>query len=404
MTTSDVSGSAPCEYEAGTLWSNVSVRVGAKCDERRFRAPAGCTVLPCRRSVLLSSVVFATTSCNRGRATNQPIRLVLAGTPAILAYLPHTLAQQLDFYRNEGLRLEIDAVPGGTKGVQALLGGSADVVVGYYDHAIRMAAQRQAIRSFVTMTRYPGNIVVTSAARSKSTRTIEDLKKCVVGVSDLGSQSHLFLNYLLVRHGLTPSDVTAMPTGSQSAAIAALEHGNLDAWSGFDPGVTQFRRRHPLARILANVSTGSGVRSVFGVNAYPGSVLYTRAEWLERNPGDAARLTRAILKGLRYIQEHSPEQIMEVVPDSHLGEDRAVYREALGNARAAHELTQLFRKWSPVGRCISTEAASNVAGCYMRRVWPCWNQEVCILRSPVILRLCTFCNDIRILDAGRFNG
>lgn len=41
--------------------------------------------------------------------------------------------------------------------------------------------------------------------------------------ASLGGQAHFFLNYLLARHGLAPSDVTAIATKSQPAAIAALE-------------------------------------------------------------------------------------------------------------------------------------------------------------------------------------
>ena len=209
-----------------------------------------------RRSFVIYSAALAAASCNRQRAGGEQIRLVTAGTPATLAYLPHALAQQLNLYTDEGLALTLDAVPGGTKGVQALVGGSADVVVGYYDHSVQMAAQGQAIRSFITMTRYPGNILVVSAAKSKNVQTVEDLKHLTVGVSDLGSQSHLFLNYVLLRHGLASSDVTAIATGSQRAAVAALEHGTLDAWSGFDPGAAQYRKRHPFARVLADAPSG----------------------------------------------------------------------------------------------------------------------------------------------------
>lgn len=156
-----------------------------------------------RRSFLVSSAIAAGACARRG-PTPQRLRLVVAGTPATLAFLPHTVAQQLNFYRKEGLLLAIDAVPGGTKGAQALLGGSADVVLGFYDHSIRIAAQGQFVQAFVTMIRYPGNVVITSPQASARIRTVEDLKGASVGVPDLGSQAHLVLNYLLSRHGLAP--------------------------------------------------------------------------------------------------------------------------------------------------------------------------------------------------------
>jgi NitT/TauT family transport system substrate-binding protein len=224
-----------------------------------------------------------------------------------------------------------------------------------------MAAQGQAIRSFITMTRYPGNILVVSAAKSKTVQTVEDLKNSTVGVSDLGSQSHLFLNYVLLRHGLAPSDVTTIATGTHRAAVAALEHGTLDAWSGFDPGAAQYRKRYPVARVLADARLETGVRNIFGVNAYPGSVLYAKADWLQRNPENAARLARAVLKSLHWIQEHSPEQIMENVPPSYFGEDRAVYREALTNAMAMYSPDGMMPPDGPSAARKVLEASLDVA-------------------------------------------
>jgi len=155
------------------------------------------------------------------------------------------------------------------------------------------------------------------------------LKGSSVGVPDLGSQAHLVLNYLLVQHGLTPWDVTPVAMGSQNAALAALERGRIDALSNFEPVVTQLQKRHPNIRILADARTEKGVRDTFGVDAYPGSVLYAKADWLRRNTDTARRLARAIQSSLHWIHQHSPDEIVSVVPPAHLGEDRSIYREAL---------------------------------------------------------------------------
>jgi NitT/TauT family transport system substrate-binding protein len=71
------------------------------------------------------------------------------------------------------------------------------------------------------------------------------------------------------------------------------------------------------------------VREIFGVDAYPGSVLYAKADWLRDNTDTARRLARAIQASLRWIHQHSMDEIMSVVPPAHFGEDRSVYREAL---------------------------------------------------------------------------
>src|SRR3954447_13048331 len=308
-------------------------------------------ILPCCWSLVFLFVILMTGGCQRRSVPGQPVRIVVGGNASSPTILPHTLALELKLYEKEGVKTAIEIVPGGNKALQALLGGSADVVVGYYEHTVRMAAQGQALRSFVTMTHYPGNVLIVSPTASQSKRTIEDLKNSFVGVSDLGSQGHFFLNYVLSRHGLSPADVTAVSmSGSMTAAVAALEHGKVDAWSGFEPGVTQLRKRHPSARILVDARTEKGVREIFGVDAYPGSVLYTRADWLQRNPDTAGRLARAIQGSLRWIHEHSPDQIMERVPAAYIGEDRATYREALVNSGYSPGLGHLCKRRHSLAR------------------------------------------------------
>jgi NitT/TauT family transport system substrate-binding protein len=238
----------------------------------------------------------------------------VAGTPGNLAFLPHTLARELGFYRQNRLEVQIDAVPGGTKAMQALLGGSADVVVGYYDHPIRVAAQGRAVKSFVVMTRYPGNVLIVSPATKRDIRRIKDLKGAAVGVPDPGSQLHLFVNYALSRNGLSPSDITVVSVGDQAGGVAALEHGKIDVWSGLDPGVAQVLHRHPDARILIDARNRQGVRKAFGSDIYPGAVLYSTAAWLGNNPRIATGLARALVQSLDWIHQHSPEEIVAKIP------------------------------------------------------------------------------------------
>lgn len=91
-----------------------------------------------------------------GSGVGTRVRMALAGSPGGMMCLPHTIAQELGFCRQQRLEIVVEEVNGGSRGMQALLGGSADVVIGYYEHSIRVAAQGRRVRSFVTMTRYPG--------------------------------------------------------------------------------------------------------------------------------------------------------------------------------------------------------------------------------------------------------
>ena len=80
-------------------------------------------------------------------------------------------------------------------------------------------------------------------------RGLQDLRNGVIGVSDLGSQAHWFINYLALRHGVPPGALKVVAVGTQPNAVAALEKGSIDVWPGFEPGVTRVLRRHPETNI-----------------------------------------------------------------------------------------------------------------------------------------------------------
>jgi len=269
------------------------------------------------------------TGCARRQAPE--IRIAVGGAEQIV-YLPTTLAQQLGFYEAEGVRVKLESFPGGAKSLQALLGGSADVVSGFYDHTLQMAAEGRRLKAFALMLHYPGMALVVAPQKSGAIRRIEDLKGASVGVTAPGSSTHMLINYLLVKHGLTPADISAIGIGGGAGAAAAVERGKVDAAIVTDPVLTQILKRHPHLRILADARQASGVKEIFGTETYPASVFYSTTEWIERNPETAGKLARAMRKTLEWMQQHSPEQIAGKMPAAYRGEDAAVYVEALRNS------------------------------------------------------------------------
>lgn len=252
------------------------------------------------------------------------VRLAVGGTAQVV-YLPTTLAQQLGYYAEEGLNVTIQDFPGGSKALQALNGGSADVVSGFYDHTIQMAAEGRRLQAFVSILRYPALALVTL----KPAARIADLKGAVVGVTAPGSSTHMFLNYLLLKNGVSPDAVSVTGIGSAATAVAAMERGSVAAAVMIDPALSQLARRAAGLKILADTRTAAGVRATFGVDSYPASVFYSTAGWLERNPETARRLARAMTRTLAWMQAHSAREIALKMPEAHRGGDLEVYVEAI---------------------------------------------------------------------------
>ena len=256
------------------------------------------------------------------------VRIAVGGQNQMV-YLPTTLAQELGFYKEEGIDAELQDFAGGAKALQAAVGGSADVVSGFYDHTIQMAAEGREYVAFVTMLRFPGLVLVTSPQSAATLKTVADLKGHIAGVTTAGSSSQMLLTYILQRHGLAADAVSITAIGSAATAIAALEHGKVDVGMIADPAYTLVHRRNPGVKVLADLRTAAGVQAALGAPAYPASVLYAQGNWIRANRDTTARLARAITRTLAWMHAHTPEEIAAKTPRLFRGEDEALYVEAL---------------------------------------------------------------------------
>ncbi len=268
-------------------------------------------------------------ACGRASTSGaRHVRLAVGGQNQMV-YLPTTLARELGFYGEEGIDAELQDFAGGAKALQAAVGGSADVVSGFYDHTIQMAAEGREYVAFVTMLRFPGLVLVTSPQSAEQLTTIAALKGRIAGVTTAGSSSQMLLTSMLQRSGIAPDTVSITAIGSAATAIAAIEHGKVDVGMVADPAVTLVRRRNPGVRVLADLRTADGVNAALGTRAYPASVLYARGDWIRANRDTAARLARAITRTLAWMQTHTPQEIADKTPKTLRGEDDALYVEAL---------------------------------------------------------------------------
>src|SRR5262245_4723623 len=84
--------------------------------------------------------------------------LGVGGKP-LLYYLPLTIAERKGYFKQQGLDVEINDFGGGAKSLQALVGGSVDVVTGAYEHTIRMQAKSQDIRAVLELGRFPAIVL-----------------------------------------------------------------------------------------------------------------------------------------------------------------------------------------------------------------------------------------------------
>src|SRR3954451_8841619 len=263
---------------------------------------------------------------------------IAVGGAGCLCYLPTVLAEQLGEFKKAGVEVELINFKGGSQALTAVIGGSADVVSGYFDHCVNLAAKNQALEAFVVYDRYPGLALVVGPKQTGKINSVKDLKDKKVGVSAPGSSTDFFLKYLLSKDGVDPNSVGVVGIGLAATAVAAMEQGSVDAAVMLDPAVTLLQGKNKDLKILSDTRTQKDTLAVFG-GEYPGGALYTKSAWIAAHPKESQALTNAILATLKWIHSHTPEEIMAKVPDGLVGADKALYLAALKNTIPMYSTT-----------------------------------------------------------------
>jgi NitT/TauT family transport system substrate-binding protein len=265
-----------------------------------------------------------------GLALAQSKVTIAVGGGGCLCYLPTILAKQLGEFEKAGINVEVVDFKGGSESLKAVIGGSADVVSGYFDHCVNLAAKGQHLQAFVVYDRFPGFALVVSPKHTAEINSIKDLANKKVGVSAPGSSTDFFLKYMLSKNGVDPNSVSVIGVGLGGTAIAAMEQGQIDAAIMLDPAVTLLQGKNKDLKILSDTRTQKDTLAVFG-GEYPGGALYTKADWIAGHQNEVQGMATAIVATLKWIHSHTPEEIMAKMPPEMVGKDKDLYLAAFKN-------------------------------------------------------------------------
>jgi NitT/TauT family transport system substrate-binding protein len=289
-----------------------------------------------RRFPLLFFVLFALFSLDSSAQPKlEKENVVIAvGGKNLFYYLPLTIAEQRGFFKDEGLKVEVPDFAGGSKSLQALMGGSADVVSGAYEHTITMQAKDLSIREFVVQGRAPQIVFAVSTRTMPDYKALSDLKGKKIGVTAPGSSTSMMAAYLLAKAGLSvKDDVSIIGVGASTTAVTAIQSGQIDALVNLDP-VTTLLQKSGAIKVVSDTRTLKDTQDVYG-GLMPAAVLYTTEEFIEKNPNTTQALANAMVRALKWLQTATPDEVADTVPKEFLLGDRALYMEAWKNVKEA---------------------------------------------------------------------
>ncbi len=289
------------------------------------------TTIHISRRATLAAIAAAAVCCMASPAAqaadSDTVTIMVGGINKII-YLPAKLAESLGYFKEEGLKVELQSQPAGVDAENQLIAGAVQGVVGFYDHTIDLQAKGKEIEAIAVFCKVPGEVeLVSTKAAAGGFKSMADAKGKTLGVTGLGSSTEFLTRYLVDKQGVASKDYSLLPVGAGNSFIAGMKQDRIQAGMTTEPTVSQMLKTGD-AQVLVDMRSEEGTKAALG-GLYPAASLYVRNEWAASHKEQAAKLARAFGKTMQYISSHSAEEIAEKMPKDYYGNDKELYVAAL---------------------------------------------------------------------------
>jgi len=264
-------------------------------------------------------------------ARAETIQLMVGGIEKQI-YLPAALADRLGYFKEQGLDVQVLSDTSGGHAEDGLLTGSVQGVVGFYDHTIDLQAKGKFVQAVVQFAQAPGEAVLVAARQADAIRSPADFRGRSLGVTGLGSSTHLLMQYLALESGVKQGEVRIWGVGSGDGFAEALRSGRVDVGMTTEPTASRLLKSGQ-ARLLVDLRTPAQAVPALG-GTYPAACLYMSSPWISAHRDEVQRLVNALVKALRFIAAHSAQEIVDRLPADYLAGDRALYVSTLQQSKS----------------------------------------------------------------------
>ena len=245
-------------------------------------------------------------------------------------YLSLALAQQLGYFKQQGVTVKVVSTANGNQNWQDMLAHQVQGVIGFYDHNIDLRAKGVSTESVIQLNQAPGmvELVRTDEAGSITSPSAEGGKK--LGITGLGSSTQFVADYLAVHNGVQVDQVHPVNVGAGSTFVAAMQNDEIDVGVTTEPTISALLAKKA-AKIIVDMRSITGTEAALG-GPYPGTALTFETSYVQANKATVQKMVNALLQSLHYIQTHSAAQIADVMPSNYYGTaGKTAYEQSLAN-------------------------------------------------------------------------
>lgn len=234
-------------------------------------------------------------------------KVTLAEVAHTIFYAPQYVALNKGYFEEEGLDIELVLTSGADAVMSAVLSGDVDIGFSGTEATIYVynGGEKDYVKTFAGLTKRDGSFLV--SRKKYDNFTLKDLKgKNVIGGRQ-GGMPEMTFEWALRENGIDPNkDLNIDTSIAFSAMQGAFIGGTGDFVTLFEPNA------------LSVEQNGYGYVVAY-IGELGGEVPYTaynaRKSYIENNKETIKSFTKAIDKGLKFVEDNTPEEIAKCIID-----------------------------------------------------------------------------------------
>jgi NitT/TauT family transport system substrate-binding protein len=234
--------------------------------------------------------------------------------PRNISYLPIDLIEKIGADREAGVAIQLLHTGGGSVALNSMVARDSDFAVAGVPAAMSLRANGGDVVCVAAVDDAPLFVLMVRSGLRRQVRRIGDLKGKVLGVNTSTrtskTTSQQLLELLLRSDGVSLDAVRIVPAGqSWEEQSSLLLTGVADAVMGDEPYASRMRADGKVF-FLANLAEPATVKNVPGTDFLHAAVS-TRSEVIAREPHKIEKMIAMLRTTLRWIAQHTPEQVVD---------------------------------------------------------------------------------------------
>ena len=253
--------------------------------------------------MLITLLLATVTGC--GNVTGKGTKVTLNEVAHSVFYAPMYVAIENGYFSEEGLDVILVTGFGADKTMTALLSGEADI--GFMGPESTIYTYQGGMEdyavNFAQLTQRAGNFLV--GRQPEENFTFDMLRGKDVLAGRAGGMPQMVFEYILKKHGLDPQTDVKMNQSIDFGSTAAAFSGGQGEYSvEFEPHATALEQKGD-GYVIASLGEESGY--------VPYTAFSARKSYMEQNAEVIESFTKALQKGMEYVNSHTPEELAKVI-------------------------------------------------------------------------------------------